>query len=281
MRLALLVAAAMVAFALNSILNRVALTGTETGPGAFQAMRLAAGAAMLCLLARARLDLRPSGARVVGAGALAVYMAGFSVAYVALDAGLGALILFGGVQLTMFAGAALAGEPIPVRRWMGGACAFGGLALLLWPGEAAIPLPAAAAMLAAAMGWGVYSLRGRGASDPLAETAANFAYALPLGLVVWAFLADGVDAAGAGLAVLAGAVTSGLGYALWYAVLPGLGATRGAVVQLTVPPIALALGVLLLGEAVTARFALASVLVLGGVAWALLPRSPRAAGAAR
>lgn len=276
MRLFLLTALVMVAFAANSVLNRLALAGGDIGPAAFAALRLAAGAAVLALLVLARGGRVPLVApgRLKAAAALALYMLGFSFAYVTLDAGLGALILFGGVQITMFAGAVLAGEPIPGRRWAGAALAFAGLAWLLWPEGAGAPDPGGAALMAAAaLGWGLYSLFGRRAADPLAATAANFAVALPAGLAALALAADlgGATAIGIAAAAVSGAVTSGLGYALWYAVLPGLGASRAAVAQLTVPVIALAGGALILAEAPTPRMLMAGAVVLGGI-WLSLSR---------
>ena len=276
MKLAALTMLVLVAFAANSVLNRLALLEGGIGPAAFAAIRLAAGAAVLATLVRlgnGRVPLLGKG-RAVGAGALALYMLGFSFAYRTLDAGLGALILFGGVQITMFAGAVLGREAIPLRRWAGAGVAFAGLAWLLWPEGAGAPDPLGAALMAAAaLGWGVYSLAGRGAADPLAATAANFAAALPAALVALALAADfgGATATGIVAAVVSGAVTSGLGYALWYAVLPWLGATRAAVAQLTVPLIALAGGVAFLGETPTPRMLLAGAMVLGGVALSLGP----------
>lgn len=277
-RLFLLVAVTMTAFAANSVLNRMALADTGTGPAAFAALRLASGAAFLALLVGARGGLARirGGVRPWAGAALLVYMLGFSFAYVSLDAGLGALILFGGVQITMFAGGLLAREAIPPRRWVGAGIAFAGLAWLLWPAGATAPQPAAAGlMLAAALGWGIYSLMGRGAGDPLALTGGSFLLATPPALALLAVVPDALTPAGAALAVVAGAVTSGLGYALWYAVLPGLAGSAAAVVQLTVPVIAMAGGVVFLGEVVTARAMIAAVLVLGGVAFAVTAPSPR------
>jgi drug/metabolite transporter (DMT)-like permease len=271
MRLLLLSTLTMVAFAANSVLNRLALEDGGTGPASFAAVRLVAGAVVLALLVARR-----GGAPVWalpgwgGPAALALYVLGFSFAYVTLGAGVGALILFGGVQVTMFAGAVSGGDQIPPRRWIGAAISFAGLCYLMWPtGETVVTLTGAALMLAAALGWGLYSLIGRGVADPLRATAGNFLYAAPVGIVAWLALPDGMDGAGFALAVISGAVTSGLGYALWYSVLPGLGATRAAVAQLSVPVIAVAGGVLFLGEAVSLRVVLASVLVLGGVALSL------------
>ena len=269
LRLFLLVALVMVAFAANSVLNRLALAGGEAGPAAFAAVRLVTGAVALAVLLHLRgrpLPLRAPG-RWKGAAALALYVLGFSFAYVTLDAGAGALILFGGVQITMFAGALAGGERPAVLRWIGAAVAIVGLGWLLWPAGATAPDPAGAALMAAAaLGWGLYSLIGRGARDPLAETAANFVWAAPLGLLVWLLWADAISPSGLLLAALSGVVTSGLGYALWYAVLPRLDASVAALAQLTVPVIAALGGLLLLGEVVTPRLLLASALVLGGVA---------------
>lgn len=269
LRLGLLVALVMTAFAANSVLNRLALAGGEAGPAAFAAVRLLTGAAALAILLRLRGRALPlaAGGRWKGAGALALYVLGFSFAYVTLDAGVGALILFGGVQITMFAGALITGERPSPQRWAGAIVAILGLVWLLWPAGAAVPHAGGAVLMAAAaLGWGVYSLIGRGATDPLAETAANFVWAAPLGVLVWVAIGDGMAPAGLMLAALSGVVTSGLGYALWYAVLPRLDASTAALSQLTVPVIALMGGVLLLGEAVTLRLVLASALVIGGVA---------------
>lgn len=263
----------MVAFASNSILNRWALLDGTTGPAAFQALRVVAGAVCLGVLLLLRGGLPPLlvRRRAVGTGSLMAYMLGFSFAYVALDAGVGALILFGGVQVTMFAGALLKGERPPVLRWVGAAVAFGGLVWLLWPGAfGAPPLGAALMMGIAAVSWGIYSLAGRGASDPMAETGANFICSIPFALVALLIVQDGMSVSGAFLAIVCGAMTSGLGYALWYSVLPKLDAAVAALVQLTVPVIAVLGGVLILGEVASGRLIMASAVVLGGVALGVL-----------
>lgn len=282
MRLFLLTALTMTAFAANSVLNRAAVGAGHIGAVEFAVVRLVAGAAMLgalILLRRARSGqaVWPGWrGRLEGAAALLTYLFGFSLAYGALDAGTGALILFGMVQITMFAGALVSREAVPARRWAGAGMAFAGLAYLLAPGSGAAEHPLQAALMAAAgAGWGVYSLSARGTRDPLGATAWNFLLAVPAGALALALLpgaAASASTAGLLLAVVSGALTSGLGYALWYAILPGLGAARGGVAQLTVPVIALAGGMAFLGEALTLRFLVASVLVLGGVAFATLPR---------
>lgn len=272
MRLLALSALVMVAFAANSLLNRAAVGGGLIGAMPFAVIRVLAGAAVLGLLARARPTRRTLGPAL----ALALYLIGFSLAYTQLDAGIGALILFAGVQVTMLAGAAAMGEPVPARRYAGAAVALAGLGALLWPGTGAVPgLAPAALMAAAALGWGLYSLAGRGSRDPLRATAANFLLASPVVALAALPFDRAMTLPGAALAVIAGAVTSGLGYALWYAVLPQLGAARAAVAQLTVPVIAVAGGVLLLGEALSPAAALASGVVLAGVALAVLPARSR------
>ena len=296
MRLFLSTTLTMLAFGGNSVLNRLALKGAMIDALDFAAIRLAAGAAVLVVLAlvlRRRLEFGGV-ARLAGAAMLLVYMLGFSLAYLRLDAGTGALILFGGVQVTMFGGALWGGERIPPQRWAGAVLAFGGLVWLLWSPSvpppvlasvpAAVPPSGGAAaglfwpqmsMTVAAVGWGVYSLLGRRGGDALAGTAVNFALAAPLAvLLAWAVPAGGSGVAatlpGVLLALLSGGVTSGLGYALWYGILPQLGATRAGVAQLTVPLIALLGGMALLGEAPGVRFLGAALLVLGGVAVATL-----------
>lgn len=292
MRLLLLAALAMIAFAGNSVLNRLAVGQGSIDPVAFLLVRLASGAGMLTLLVALRRlsgggDLWPGWpGRLAGAGWLLVYLFGFSLAYRSLDAGTGALILFGTVQITMFAGALASGEAVPPRRWGGVGLAFAGLLLLLAPSGAGVEPGAAALMALAGIGWGAYSLAGRARGDPLAATAANFALALPVGLgavALWpgAWEAMSAEPRGLGLAVLSGAVTSGLGYTLWYAVVPALGATRSAVAQLTVPLIAAAGGLLLIGEPPGPGFLLAAGLVLGGVGWASLPSARPGGPAAR
>ncbi len=272
MRLVLLTLVALVAFAANSLLNRAALVSEATDPAAFMGLRMLSGAAMLALL----VALRAGPAVLVRAGdwpsaiALLVYAVAFSFAYLHLDAGLGALILFGGVQITMFAGALIDGDRPGLFRWLGSVLGLTGLAILFLPAAAAPPAASAALMLLAAAAWGVYSLRGRRASDPLTTTSGNFLRAAPAAALIWAAAGTGLSLPGAGLAIASGALASGLGYAIWYSVLPALGATLAAIAQLTVPLIALAGGMVFLAERPTPAFWLAAVCVLGGVALALL-----------
>ena len=270
MRLIILVSITMLAFAANSIFNRMALAESEAGAASFAALRLLSGALMLVAIVQLRGQANWRLTNVAGPLSLLAYVIGFSFAYLSLDAGLGALILFGGVQITMFAGALLRGESVPTMRWVGAGFAFAGLSFLMWPsGTAPVPLLGAGLMLGAALGWGIYSLLGAGAADPLGATARNFLWATPLGLLPAFFMWDGMSPIGALLAVLSGAVTSGLGYALWYRVLPELPASVAAVAQLTVPVIALAGGIVFIGEELTWRFLVAALMVLGGVVLSL------------
>lgn len=287
MRLFLLTALTMTAFAANSILNRAAVGRELIGAVDFAVVRLIAGAGALALLiairwVRSGQAVWPGrSGRLAGASALLVYLFGFSLAYGALDAGTGALILFGMVQITMFAGALLARESVPARRWVGAGLAFAGLVYLLAPGAGAAHPLSAGLMAAAGAGWGIYSLSARGTRDPLGATGWNFLLAVPAAAVLLASVpaaaAVPLRPAGLSLAIVSGAVTSGLGYALWYAILPKLGAARAAVAQLTVPVIAAFGGLFLIGEAVTLRLVVAGMLVLCGVALATVPRRSAAA----
>jgi drug/metabolite transporter (DMT)-like permease len=275
MRLFLLTALTLAAFAANSVLNRWAVGPGHIGAVEFACIRLVAGAVTLgglVLWRRGALPWPGRNGRLAGVLGLALYLIGFSLAYRGLDAGTGALVLFGMVQVTMFAGALWSGELVPGQRWAGAGLALLGLGLIAAPGGAGMALMPLGLMAAAGIGWGIYSLAGRRAQDPLVTTAWNFLLALPLVLPLWLLAGgDRPDAPGVALAIVSGAVTSGLGYALWYTILPALGAGRAAVAQLSVPVLAALGGAVLLAEAPGLRFWLASVLVLGGVALASLP----------
>jgi drug/metabolite transporter (DMT)-like permease len=258
----------MLAFAANSLLCRLALRDGAIDAASFTTVRMLSGALMLALLAWPHWHRAgPPRADWRAVAALFVYMACFSFAYLSLAAGTGALILFGAVQLTMFAVALGRGEPFPPLSWLGLALAVAGLVYLVAPGVTA-PEPLGAVLMAAAgVAWGAYSLRGKGVADPLAATASNFLYTVPLVLVLSLLFLSGMQVSWQGivLAVASGAVASGLGYAIWYAALPGLKATSAATVQLSVPVIAAVGGVLLLAEPLTLRLVLAAAATLGGV----------------
>jgi drug/metabolite transporter (DMT)-like permease len=269
-RLLALTAVAVVFFAANSLLTRAALAEGLIGAGSFAAIRTGSGAAMLLLLIALQKQ-RPvlwQRGRLIASLGLFAYMAGFSYAYISLDAGIGALILFATVQATMFAGGVISGEAVPPRRWIGMGLAMAGLVALFLPRVGAAPDPLGAAlMFAAAVGFGLYSLVGIGSRAPLADTAVTFALAA-LPALLLPLLWPGETPAtvpGMALAAVSGAITSGLGYAMWYTLIPALGAVRAAVSQLTTPVVALVGGAVLLGEAVPLGAVLACALVVLGV----------------
>ena len=250
MRLALLTSLTMIAFAANSVLTRLAIEGQHIDPSGFAIVRVASGALVLGMV----ITLRGGGLpllrrnRLPGAFSLAAYMIGFSLAYLTLDAGLGALILFGVVQITMFLHGALRGTAPNMRQITGAAIAFAGLLVALWPGAG-------------------------NSSDLAGATAANFLLCLPILLVLLASTGLYFSPTGLALGILCGGLTSGLGYALWYNVLPGFDSATAAVVQLSVPVIAIGAGVVFLGESLSLLLIIATFLVLGGIGWAISAQS--------
>jgi drug/metabolite transporter (DMT)-like permease len=272
----------MIAFAANSLLTRAALGPRAIDAASFTTIRLAAGAAMLWLILRfVRRDEASGHGDWVPAAALFVYAIAFSLAYLSLPAGTGALILFGAVQITMLAAALRAGERLTPLSWLGFSAAVAGVAWLVSPGVSA-PAPLGAALMAVSgAAWGFYSLRGRDVADPLRATAGNFARALPFAVVTSVLLAPGIRGSwtGVAIAVVCGALTSGVGYVVWYEALKGLDASRAAIVQLSVPALAALGGVLFLAEQITWRLVLCSGAILGGIALVLVQR--RAPTAAR
>ncbi|MCP1610497.1 drug/metabolite transporter (DMT)-like permease [Azospirillum lipoferum] len=288
-RAALLTLLAMLAFAANSILCRLALTQTAIDPAGFTLVRIAAGAASLWLIARATGHAKAGPGAGAGswrgAAALLAYAAAFSFAYLTMTAGTGALLLFGAVQATMILVGLSRGERLVPLQWGGLALALGGLALLLAPGLSA-PDPLGALLMAAAgAAWGVYSLLGRASRDPIATTAGNFLRATPMAAVLALLAAWAGPVFGGGLrwdqgglvyAVLSGALASGVGYSIWYAALPALTAARAASVQLSVPVITGLAAVLALGERITPILAISSLAVLGGIALVIVGKTRRA-----
>lgn len=280
-RIVLLTLLALVAFAANSLLCRAALADDLIDAASFTAVRLGSGALVLVLLVARRGRRAPDAARprrLDPAASLMLfgYAAGFSYAYLGLGAGTGALILFACVQAAMFTASVARGSRPHPGEWIGLVVALGGLAWLVAPGLDA-PAPLAAALMAVAgLAWGGYSLRGRGATDPVGRTAGNFVGAVPLAAVLLAghALAAGLDAtpSGLGLAITSGAVTSGLGYVVWYAALPGLTAIRAALVQLSVPVLTAIAAIPLLAEPPTWRLVGGGGLIVGGIAVAILVR---------
>jgi drug/metabolite transporter (DMT)-like permease len=270
-RAALAALFALLCFAANSVLCRMALRVSHIDPASFTTIRLAAGAATLSLLVHIGRGATTPRGSWLAALMLLVYAIPFSFAYVGLTAGTGALLLFGAVQVVMLAAGFMAGERIDRRLIAGWLLAVVGLVLLLLPGVTAPPTREAVLMLIAGVAWGYYSLQGRGSRDALGDTAGNFVRALPGAIAISAllFAQRHVDTQGVLLAALSGGVASGLGYAAWYTALPRLGAIAAANAQLAVPVIAALAGVALFGEPISTRLALASVLVLGGTALAV------------
>lgn len=273
-RVIALTSLAMIAFAGNSLLCRVALKDTSIDAASFTTIRLISGAVTLWLVARMRRGTLSGRGNWLSAFALFIYAAGFSFAYLSLTAATGALLLFGAVQATMIGRGIWAGERLRRLQLVGLILALGGLVGLLLPGLSAPPLFGSILMLGAGVAWGVYSLRGKGAGDPTRVTAGNFLRAVPIAAVLSAITYDGasLDSAGLRYAIASGALASGIGYAIWYTALPALKATNAATVQLSVPVIAALGGIIFLGETVTLRLALASVAILGGIALVILEK---------
>lgn len=272
MRTAVFTLAALVAFAANSVLCRLALGQRAIDPASFTTVRLVSGALALWIIRSLARGQPASAGSWFQAGALFAYAVAFSFAYTSLGASTGALILFASVQATMIVAGLRAGEHPGATEWIGLAVALGGLVALVRPGLAAPSAQGSALMATAGVAWGVYSLRGRSSSGPLTATAGNFARTVPLVLALSLLTAPARHASslGVALAVVSGAVASGLGYVSWYAALPRLTATRAAIVQLAVPVLAAAAGVVFLSESLSLRLLGAGAAIVGGVALAVL-----------
>jgi drug/metabolite transporter (DMT)-like permease len=277
-RTAVFTLAALVCFAANSLLTRGALGQDLLDAPGFTIIRLATGAAMLAILLRARNGTAAEKGTWTSALALAGYAVAFTIAYTRIGAGVGALLLFGAVQVTMIATGLARGERPLTRDWAGLVLAAGGLGWLTLPGASDTDLTGAALMLIAGASWGAYSIIGRRSRDPLAATAGNFWRAAILALLALGLLSDpdALTWQGAGLAAASGAVASGIGYTFWYSALPDLTAWRAALVQLSVPVMTALAAIPLLNESFTARLLVATVLVCGGVAITLVRPKRRA-----
>jgi drug/metabolite transporter (DMT)-like permease len=270
----------MIAFASNSLLCRAALNQTSIDAATFTFIRIFSGAAALWLIMKMRRTAWKDAGNWLSAAALFIYAAAFSFAYNTLSAGMGALLLFGAVQATMVLWGLRKGEKLQAIQIVGLVVAASGLVALVFPGLSAPPFSGSILMLGAGVAWGIYSLRGKTASDAIAATAGNFLRAVPLAVAVsiimlpWARF----DRTGIGYAVISGAITSGLGYVIWYSVLSDsmpvrLGPAGAATVQLSVPVLAATGGILLLGEPITFRYFVASIAVLGGIALVVIEKN--------
>jgi drug/metabolite transporter (DMT)-like permease len=279
-RLLLLTLLAMIAFASNSLLCRLALKETSIDAATFTFIRIFSGAVALWLIMRMRqrVPAAPLQGNWPSAFALFAYAAAFSFAYLTLSAATGALLLFGAVQATMILWGLRKGETLQLRQLFGLILALAGLVALLLPGLSAPPIGGAILMLGAGVAWGIYSLRGRGTSDAISATTGNFLRAVPCAAALSVVLIPWIrlDPAGITFAILSGAITSGVGYVIWYLALPSLKAASAATVQLAVPVLTAAGGILLLGEPLTMRYLLASAAVLGGIALVVIAPRPRA-----
>ena len=272
----LLTMLAMIAFASNSLLNRLALGQDTIDATGYTAIRLVSGAVMLFILASLQRKNKETILRGswISAAFLFLYAITFSFAYLSLSTGTGALILFGSVQITMIIVALRGGESPSLLEWIGLFLALGGLVYLVFPGLTA-PSPLGSGLMAiAGISWGFYTLRGRGSQNPLGDTAGNFVYSVPMIFVILFFSLKSMHISSSGIlyAIISGAITSGVGYAIWYAALRGLTTTRAATVQLSVPVIAAWSGVAFLAESVSVRLFIAGTLILGGIALALSSR---------
>ena len=267
---------AMIAFASNSLLCRAALKHTSIDAATFTLVRIFSGAAVLWVIIKMRKGASQESGNWWSALALFIYAAAFSFAYVDLAAGTGALLLFGAVQATMILWGFRKGERLDPIQIAGLVVAVAGLVLLVLPGLSAPPLIGSILMLSAGVAWGVYSLRGKTAGDPVAATSGNFLRAVPFAALVSIVMIRQarLDSLGVVYAFISGAITSGLGYVIWYAALGGLKAASAATVQLSVPVLAATGGILLLGEPITLRYVIASVAVIGGIFLVVTEKRP-------
>jgi drug/metabolite transporter (DMT)-like permease len=275
MRIPVLTAFALVAFAANSVLNRLALGANAIDAGSYIGIRLVSGAVTLWLInavSKQKWGLILRGGNPTSAFYLFLYGITFSFAYRSLTSGTGAFILFGTVQTTMLTVLLLRGERPHISEWLGLIIAISGLTYLVFPGLSAPDPIGAVLMLTAGIAWGFYTLRGKGVKDPLETTALNFIFAVPMVLLVnvFTFPKAHFSTEGVGYAILSGAIASGLGYVIWYAALKGLTTTQAALLQLLVPALAALGGSLLLSETITMRLLVAGFLIIIGVILALM-----------
>ena len=277
-RIFILTSLAMVAFAANSLFCRLALRRLTIDAATFSSIRIISGAVALGLILTIRRSTTRDTGRWLSAAALFAYVAAFSFAYNTLSASTGALLLFAAVQSTMIIWGLSKGERLHFQQWTGLMLAFAGLVFLMLPGLSMPPLAGSVLMLGAGVAWGVYSLRGTKSRDPVGSTAGNFIRAVPMTVLLSlaCLHLTHADAVGVTYAIISGAITSGLGYVIWYAAITGLTATAAATVQLSAPVLAAIGGILFLNEALTIRFVVASLAVLGGIALVVVRRSSAA-----
>ncbi len=269
---------ALVAFAANSVICRLALKDAAIDPGMFTSIRLLSGAVVLMTLVFLTKGKRDEASKGSWRSAVMLFMyaAAFSYAYVSLETGTGALIIFGVVQITMIASSLISGYRMNGLEWLGILLALAGFLYLLLPGASAPSLSGSILMALSGIGWGIYSLRGKNSKDPLADTAYNFLRSLPFLILLLYFLAQESNYSTKGilLALLSGIVTSGIGYTIWYAALKGLSSVQASVVQLLVPVLAAIGGILFIGELISLRLMVSSLMILGGILLLIIKKLP-------
>ena len=273
MRLYILTFLALLAFAANSILNRWALLDGATGPITFAFVRVLSGATFLWLIVAVNDHKWRPKFHIFSSVSLSIYIICFSIAYLNLGIGIGAVVLFGAVQFTMFGLAALTSEEITLWRILGAIISFSGVCVLFFPNETfEIKINEMLIMILAAAGWGVYSFLGKNAKEPLLETTQNLIWAIPFVSIFFILSPDGIGVKGFILAILSGAITSGLGYVIWYSILPFLKTSFAAILQLSVPLMAAIAGVLFFSEEMTMELVFATILVILGTFVSLIKR---------
>ena len=269
---------ALIAFAANSVLCRLALGGKVIDAAGFTSIRLLSGAlVLLCILKLSGNNNTTSRGSWSAALMLFLYAVTFSFAYLTLNTGTGALILFGSVQITMIFKSFLSGNRLLPIEWMGVATAFSGIVYLVLPGVTAPSISGFSLMALAGVAWGLYTLKGRASTNPLSDTSYNFLRSVPLAMTLGLFFFHNMHISGEGivLAAISGGITSGIGYTLWYMALRGISATQAAVVQLSVPVIAGFGGVVFVSEQINLRLTLSALLTLGGILMVILGRNAK------
>ena len=270
---------ALLAFAANSVICRYALKDNAIDPGMFTSIRLSSGALILVILVFASKERRneKSKGSWVSAAMLFLYAAAFSYAYVSLETGIGALIIFGVVQITMISSSIISGYKLSLIEWLGIILALSGFLYLLLPGASAPSLTGFLLMTLSGIGWGIYSLRGKNSKHPLVDTAYNFLRSLPFLVLLFYFLAQEshFTTEGVFLALLSGIVTSGLGYTIWYLALRDLNSIQASIVQLLVPVLAAIGGIIFIGEFISFRLTASSLMILGGIVLLILKKNPK------
>lgn len=266
----------MIAFAANSVLCRLALGNNTIDASSFTILRLLSGTLVLMTIIGLKYNKKRTTSKGswVASSMLFLYAITFSFAYITLDTGTGALIMFGSVQITILLLSFITGTRLHLSEWTGVAIAFTGFVYLVLPGVTSPSLAGFILMTIAGFAWGIYTLKGQGSDAPLMDTSYNFLRTMPFVIILTIIALQNVSFTTEGiiLAVLSGGIASGIGYMIWYVALGGLSSTQAAVVQLSVPVLAAMGGVIFMSEAVTLRLTISSLLILGGILLVVLGR---------